>query len=155
MIGEFERYHGYALRELIVGSPIPITIIPFDNVGRINSFLINDRLCIHIKHSSKRLPPWQFTFNGTNIQELHGLAADAGSLWVLLVCGQDGLAALTYQEVLDVNPPSRGVTAFIRVDRDPRTSYRINGSSGFLNRAVPRGCAGLLDDLTASTGLAA
>lgn len=95
MIGAFEQYHGAALRELIVCAPDSITIKPCDQWGRVNSFLLNHRIGLHIKHSAKRLPPWQFTFNDENVAELAALSKEADQVWIAMVCGQDGTVAIS------------------------------------------------------------
>ena len=74
MIGEFEQYHGAALRDLIVGAKQPLRVEADDDHGRVNSFIVNGGVGIHIKHSSKRLPPWQFVYSDENLSETVRLA---------------------------------------------------------------------------------
>lgn len=147
MIGEFERYHGAAIREILVGANKPIQFRVIDEVGRINSFLIDEKLGIHIKHSAKRLPPWQFTYLDDNFQEIQRIANVSKKVWLIHVCGQDGIVALDIDEYLSINPAGSITTHFVRVDRDRNTMYRINGTAGKLARLKPRGLQRLLDDL--------
>jgi hypothetical protein len=80
MISEFERYHGVALRTIVVSTGKPVTIQRWEEVGRINSYRLNMTTAVHIKHSTKRLPPWLFTFAGDEIRELVQLRTSADSL---------------------------------------------------------------------------
>jgi hypothetical protein len=147
MIGEFERYHGAAIRELIVSSGYPLKIEACDDIGRINMYRINDSIGIHIKHSSKRLPPWQFTYLKDNLAEIRQLIECCRNVWLVHVCGQDGIMAMSYEEFCLINPQDAESTSFIRVDRDRNTMYRVNGTGGKLARAKRRGLDYVLDEL--------
>lgn len=75
MIGEYEMYHGAAIREIIVEMDRPINIYANDDFGRVNSFVLdNGKAGLYIKHSSKRLPPWQFVYTADNLLEIERLA---------------------------------------------------------------------------------
>lgn len=147
MIGEFERYHGATIRELIVGAGGPIKIEACDDIGRINTYRINDALGIYIKHSSKRVPPWQFTYPSDNLTEIERLANRCDSVWLIHVCGQDGAVALSLTEFWSINPRDAGTTSFVRVDRDRNTMYRVNGTGGKLSRPKRRGLHDIFDEL--------
>ena len=147
MIGEFERYHGAAIRELIVGSGRPMRIESYDDAGRVNTYRINDAIGVHIKHSTKRLPPWQFTYLEDNLAEIGRLAQTCRSVWLIHVCGQDGVVALSHTEFCSINPPDAETTSFVRVDRDRNTMYRVNGTGGKLARPKRRGLHCVFDEL--------
>ena len=146
MIHSFEQYHGVALREIIVCAPGPLHIAPNDDMGRVNSYCLNKRVAVHIKHSAKRLPPWQFTFNDETVEEIERLEAQDLILWLVLVCGHDGLVALSAPEFRQINPAERGTTCFVRVDRDRRTMYRVFGTAGRLASAKARGVMPIFAD---------
>ena len=150
MIGEFERYHGAAIRELIVGAKRSIKIETCDDVGRVNTYKIDDAMGIHIKHSSKRLPPWQFTYLDDTLVEIERLAKHCESVWLIHVCGQDGAVALSLNEFWSMNPRDIKTTSFVRVDRDRNTMYRVNGTGGKLSRSKRRGLQYLFDELGGS-----
>jgi hypothetical protein len=147
MISDFERYHGAALRDLIVSAGSPLTIRVWDDVGRVNSYMIDDHVAVHIKHSSKRIPPWSFTFTEDNVDELERLCRSCAALWLLLVCGQDGVLAISLDEFRAINPIWAKATSFIRVDRDKRTMYRVFGTNGKLPAAKARGVSPVIADL--------
>jgi hypothetical protein len=149
MIHEFEKYHGIALRQLVVeAGQSGLVLRVQDSYGRLNSFVVNNRVGFHIKHSSKRLPPWQFTFDDDNCEELRVLLNDVAEIWIALVCGPDGVVCLTYEDFLKINPADCNATAFVRVDRDKRAMYRVRGSEGMLSGARPRGFARVMARLS-------
>ena len=87
-IGEFELYHGAAVRDLVVGAGRPLRIEASDDLGRVNTFILNDDVAVYMKHSAKRLPPWQFTYFTEHLDELERLASRCRSVWLVHVCGQ-------------------------------------------------------------------
>jgi hypothetical protein len=146
MIGKYEHYHGAVLRELIVRSPGPLLIEKFDEAGRVNTYLLNGRTGLHIKHSSKRLPPWQFTFNRENLSELDNLIAAHPTSWLALVCGVDGVVSMNMAEFQALTNPTSDAARFIRVDRDRNTMYRVFGNERKLQNAKARGVSGIISD---------
>jgi len=146
MIKDFEFYHGVVIRELVTAiAPAPVSISVEDRHGRLNAFKINEQVGLYIKHSSKRLGPWQFTFDDDSCSEIEWLAERLSDVWIALVCGHDGFLCLTREEFLVANSPDEDATSFIRVDRDKRSMYRVNGSSGPIGGAKPRGFARLIE----------
>lgn len=146
MIREFEFYHGVVLRDLVVcRRPHSVSLRLADNRGRLNSFIVDDRMGLHIKHSSARISPWQFVFGEDTLLELGSLAEESHAVWLALICGEDGVVFLPQGDLFAMNVNSGG--AYIRVDRDKRTMYRVSGSSGRLQRAVKRGAQPLLNAL--------
>src|SRR5579863_10543944 len=101
MIADFERYHGVALRSLIVAAQCQLTIEKWGEEGRVDSYLLNSKTGVHIKHSAKRLPPWQFSFTDDQLQGLSELRTGSDALWFIFVCGQDGVVALADAELAE------------------------------------------------------
>ncbi len=147
MTHNFELYHGAVIRDLIVAANRPITIEARDGAGRVNSFLVNNEVALYLKHSSKRLPPWQFTFDDKTIDEMMNLSRQGRLLWLVLVCGQDGIMSLSLADFLNVNPPETETTSFVRVDRDRGTMYRLTGTGGKLSSKRPRGILPVINDI--------
>jgi hypothetical protein len=146
MISEFERYHGVALRTIVVSARRPVTIQTCEEVGRIDSYRLNMTTAVHIKHSAKRLPPWLFTFTGDEMRELVALRTAAESLWLILVCGIDGVLSLSDSEFNEAVGASPDSTPFIRVDRDRRSMYRVFGNLGKLGAAKGNGVSPIIRD---------
>lgn len=147
MIGEFERFHGVVLRDLIVRAKFELRFRVLDDAGRVNSFLLDGRVAVHIKHSSKRLAPWLFTFSDDNHDEIERLPSGGRSLWLALVCGIDGVLVLSHTEYRSLTDNPGQASRFIRVDRDRHTQYRVFGNSGLLRSAKPRGVTAIVADL--------
>lgn len=146
MTAEYERYHGIVLRELVVKAGCRLVIEASDDEGRVNSFCVNRRVGLHIKHSAKRLAPWAFTFNEYSVREISQLIKQHKRFWLALVCGYDGIVCLSADEFLALTESETGATAFVRVDRDRNTMYRVFGNAGKLNQAKPRGVAAILSE---------
>lgn len=94
---------------------------------------------VYLKHSAKRLPPWQFTYFPEHIDELARLQERAAKVWLLNVCGQDGVVAISLDEFTSINRDVANEAAFVRVDRGRNTMYRVNGNAGRLAKAKRRG----------------
>jgi hypothetical protein len=141
MIAEFERYHGVVLRRIVVEAPGPILMEKKDEAGRENSYVLNGRVAIHIKHSSKRLPSWSFSFSIEQLREFVTLKRQADSVWLVLVCGTDGMVSLSLDEFVSITGSRPGGVASLRIDRGRREMYRVYGNEGELPNAKPRGVA--------------
>jgi hypothetical protein len=146
MIGVYERYHGTVLRELIVRAPGPVLVEKWDEGGRVDTYVLNQHTGLWIKHSAKRLPPWQFTFTRENLSELDNLISAHPSSWLALVCGIDGIVALSVTEFRTLTDVTGRAARFIRVDRDRKTRYRVFGNAGRLQSAKARGIAAVISD---------
>ena len=139
MIADFERYHGVVLRRLVVEASGPILIEKKDEAGRENSYVLNGRVAVHIKHSSKRLTPWSFSFSIEQLREFVTLKRQAESVWLVLVCGPDGVVSLSLDEFVSITGSRPGGVASLRIDRGRREMYRVFGNEGELQNAKPRG----------------
>lgn len=147
MIQHSERYHGVALRELIVKSPEELRIMRAWTNGRIHSYIVNSNIGLHIKHSAKRVAPWQFTFTSQQADELLQLQRRVDSIWIVLVCGFDGMVSLSDNELLNLHGEEEFGPGWIRVDRDRRSQYRVFGPAGQLNGAKSNGVTEILEDV--------
>lgn len=147
MIPELDRYHGVVLRQLLVSCGQCMTIGVADLAGRVDAFSV-DRGAMQIKHSSKRLSPWRFTYLPEHVAELSDLSLRFKPVWAVLVCGQDGVVALSQKEVLSIVSGLR--TSWIRVTRDRHAMYRVGGDLGDLPKAKPRGLAPFIEALRAA-----
>jgi hypothetical protein len=147
MISDSERYHGAVIRNLIIGRATGITIQADDDSGQVNTYRLDGNVGIHIKHSTKRLPPWQFTYLHDHINEIEGLAKRCRQVWLIHICGQNGSAVISLEEFFSINPPDADTTRFVRVDCDRNTMYRVNGTGGRLARSTKRGLQRVIESL--------
>ena len=150
MTDEYEFYHGAVLRALIVECGVPIEIGVDDKIGRVDSFAINRKVGVHIKHSEKRMSPWQFTFSRDNVEELIALDEKYLSLFICLVCGDDGIVALRPDEFLQITGPAQSETYWIRVARPKNKMYELTGNDGTLGGKKSRGIAAVADAIRLS-----
>jgi hypothetical protein len=147
MIRVFEYYLGVALRYVIVcARPHDVRIRLSDSRGRLNSYVLNDCVGLHIKHRSSRVAPWQFGFAVDTLEEMDRLRAEAPTIWLAFVCGEDGVVFLSEADFVSVNT-TNVFGAYLRIDRDKRAMYRVSGSSGRLQKAVKRGALPLVTAL--------
>jgi hypothetical protein len=139
MISEAERYQGTALRQIILSAGRPVSISVADTSGRVDSFSI-ERTGFQIKYSTKRLSPWNFSFTADQMFEVAGLARTFGSsVWMVLVCGVDGVVCLRAKEFLSITESRPGGVCSIRVYRNKKTMYRVCGNARELPAAKARG----------------
>jgi hypothetical protein len=138
MIPELDRYHGIVLRQILLSHPGHMTFGVADISGRKDAFYVN-AAAFQIKHSSKRLPPWQFTYLPENVAELDELGSTCEPVWIFLVCGVDGVVGLSVDELRSIIKPGAGGVAWVRVSRERNAMYRVCGSVRELPRAIPRG----------------
>ena len=75
MFDEYEFYQGVVLRSIIVDAQGPLTVRPFVREGRIGAFVLNSRVGVLMKHSTKRMSPWRFTFTLEQVADLLDLEA--------------------------------------------------------------------------------
>jgi hypothetical protein len=143
VISELDRYHGVVLRKILVSCGAAVRVGVVDRSGRVDAFRVEDA-AFQIKHSSKRLSPWQFTYVRENLLELSELRDQFQNVWVFLVCGQDGVVGLAYEELATILPLSEAGSTWIRVRRSRNSMYRVSGPLGDLGRAKPRGVQSFL-----------
>lgn len=146
MIAELDRYHGIVLRQILVAHRSAAMIGLADLAGRKDAYSI-DGAAFQVKHSSKRLSPWQFTYLPENLAELAELRHIYEPVWVFLVCGQDGVVGLSYDELTSVIEAGAGGVAWVRVSRSRKSMYRVAGASGGLPKAKARGVQAFLNEL--------
>jgi hypothetical protein len=150
MIAEYKFYHGAVLAELVnlkIGS---LAIDELYEDGRLSSYILDGKVGLQIKHSANRLHPWQFTFTKANLVQLLALQQNYGFVFVVFVCHDDGMVALTLEEITEVLAPGESEQAWIRVDRKKNEWYSINGGAAELPGKRPQGVQKIIQALDAS-----
>jgi hypothetical protein len=141
MFDEYEFYQGVVLRSIIVDGDLAITVKPFVNEGRISAFVVNSRFGVFMKHSSKRMSPWRFTFNLDQVSDLLDLEGRYFDSFVVFVCGTDGLVTLdvaTLHQIVTFNDVEH---AWVAIERKPRTQYSVRGNRTELPNKIAHGTA--------------
>jgi hypothetical protein len=147
MLDEYEFYQGAVLRQLVVESDLSLSFRPFMREGRITAFVMNGRAGLYIKHSSKRMSPWRFSFTIEQAADLLDLEAKFPDSYVVLVCETDGLVTLPFSELHDIVDFHQTNNAWVSVSRPPRSQCAIAGNKDELGRKVARGVTLILETM--------
>jgi len=127
MIEKLEFYHGAALVRVIEDARCE-TIVKHECGYRIN----NDRI-LAIKYSTKARSPWGFTFSGEDISRFEATSAEWGECAVALVCGGDGICAVSWSIAASLLGGSPGRIA---AKRGFAGCYAVSGPAGELKGKV-------------------
>jgi len=98
-------------------------------------FLLNGRVLVLLKYSTKNRSPWGFTFTENEQGRLQTRSSKYETK-IGLVCGSDGVVALAYQDFLEIAKPRSG-TVHVACYRQHGEFYEVNGPDGTLNRKIP------------------
>ena len=97
-------------------------------------FLLNDGLLILLKYSTKGRSPWGFTFMPAE-QVLLLEKAPQYKIVIGLICGADGVAAISYDEYLSI-ASIRKSAVHVACYRSHGEHYEVNGPDGRLGGKV-------------------
>ncbi|MEO3715497.1 hypothetical protein [Roseateles flavus] len=126
-----EFYEGAALHQLIRGSGGLTSIShspPF--------FVLGGSLQIHLKYSTAKRSPWGFTFTPDEQVLLQQRSLEM-PLVIGLICGADGVAAVTYDAYARV-AQLKSAALHISCRRSHRQHFEIGGPDGTLpNKVAP------------------
>lgn len=98
-------------------------------------FILNGRLLVLLKYSTKGRSPWGFTFTPLEQQRLEK-KSNKYKIKIGLVCGSDGIVALGYEDLLQVALPREG-SIHVACYRNHGEHYEVSGPDGALKRKVP------------------
>lgn len=132
MIRDFEFYHGLVFARILHATQRPLSVKPFQSISN-SSYVINDKIGIFIKYSAKRLTPWRFTFKKEHQEEIELLKTSSQKVFLVLVCGDDGIVCLSYDELKKILDNQHDPIEWISADRHKRKMYAVNGSNGELD----------------------
>ena len=137
MIREFEFYHGVVFSRMLhaASGQKEISIKPFPTSDNA-SYVVNGKVGIYIKYSAKRLSPWRFTFKKQHQDEILEMKKQIGEVFLLLVCHDDGIAAINFDELKQILNEGHGLFEWVSVARNRREMYLIKGSDGRLEFKV-------------------
>lgn len=136
MTKEFEQYHGIVFAKLLHGTPEPVCIGFYPSKGNSSYVLGDEKAGLYIKHSTKRTSPWRFTFSKAHQDEILEMQQKFGEVFVALVCRDDGVVILNFQELKSILDHNHGETEWVAVSRGRRTQYSVSGSDGELDFKV-------------------
>jgi hypothetical protein len=136
MISRFEFYHGAALTRLIHGSKHAVAICQLNSDDNNASYILNDDTGLYVKYSTNRLSPWTFTFRRKHQDEIRLMSRKFSSVYVLLVCNEDGIVCLSFDELKDVLDHHHEDVEWLRVARRKREKYAVSGKDGKLKYKI-------------------
>jgi len=97
-------------------------------------FLFNDRLYVLFKYCARTRSPWGFTFTPDEQVTIHERAVKSDTV-IALICGSDGVAALSYASFLPIGRP-RQTAIHISCCRRHGEYYGLSGPDGTLSKKV-------------------
>jgi hypothetical protein len=135
-----EFYEGAALHLLVRGGRV--TNVRY----RAPLFIINRRLCVLLKYSTKVRSPWGFTFTPAEQRLLRAVAAEFPTA-IGLICASDGVVAINYDAYASIAPPRNGAL-HVACYRNHGEHYDVSGPEGWLERKIaPSRWQKLLDEV--------
>lgn len=130
-LNEYEFFNGVVLNRLIrKGKPIKIDIFPTSGN---NSFMINDKVGLFLKYSTKKISPWRFSFTREHQEEMKIMKDLLSNVYLVLICGKDGIACIEYEELKIVLDEYFEDVEWVSASRLKREQYSIKGSNGKLD----------------------
>jgi hypothetical protein len=124
-----EFYEGAALHKLARSGMI--TSLSYDAPF----FTINESLLACLKYSTKNRTPWGFTFTVDEQVTLRNRAKKNAPLVIGLVCGSDGVVAISYESFLQIAPLEKRAI-HVSCYRKHGQHYGVFGPTGELDRKV-------------------
>jgi hypothetical protein len=131
MIKEFEFYHGIVFARLLHVTQKNVCIKPFPTQDNA-SYVINDKVGIYIKYSTKRLSPWRFSFQKKHQDEILEMKNKIGETFLLLVCNNDGIVIISFNELKHILNEKYKSVEWVSVARGRGEMYAVKGSDGEL-----------------------
>lgn len=135
MLKPSDFFHGVLLTRLLDHEELYIRKHPY-----FSAYIINN-IIYYIKYSKNRISPWTFSFSETHINELIDLRKNYENVYIALICNEDGICCLNFQEfktviaVENINYPK-----WIKAIRQKREKYSVSGSDGRLTYKIGDNC---------------
>jgi hypothetical protein len=102
------------------------------------SYIINNKVGIYIKYSTKRMSPWQFSFLKRHQDEILDMKKTIGKVFLILVCKDDGIVSLSFEELKQILDENHSNAEWIIASRNKRKMYSVRGSDGTLKFKISR-----------------
>jgi len=82
------------------------------------------------------MSPWSFSFAAGHQSEIANLHEELLNVFVVLVCGADGIACLNYAEYKQLLDEDFRPVEWIKVSRRPREKYHLSGSDSVVEFTI-------------------
>jgi hypothetical protein len=133
VIADIDFFHGVVFSRMIGEKASRFEKIETNN----SSYIIDERIPIYIKYSQKRISPWIFTFTEAHIEEIKKVQNGFKEVFILLVCNNNGVCCLNYQEFSTViSTESNYFPKWIKAQRQKGEKYAVTGSDGKLTHKI-------------------
>ncbi len=129
MIDKLHYYHGAAIVSLLQENE-DISVKKKGLWG----YVINDQVFVFLKYTTKARTPWRFSFDQEDVDRCLRMLSEYNSLVLGLICGGDGVCALTWKEAQFLLNDKPG---WISVKRKHNESYGVAGSISKLKGKIP------------------
>ncbi|MFA5829617.1 MAG: hypothetical protein WC843_03930 [Candidatus Gracilibacteria bacterium] len=131
MMDKSHYYHGAAVVSLLENEN-DFSISKKGFLG----YVVNDKIFIFLKYTTKARTPWRFTFDQEDIDRCLKMSSEYNDVAVGLICGGDGICGLKWNEVRCLLEDKPG---WISAKRKHNESYGVAGSITELEKKVPVG----------------
>lgn len=98
-------------------------------------FLLDNRLHVFLKYSTKGRSPWGFTFTPSEQVDLASRGEES-AIVIGLICGADGVATLAYGDYSQIALQQK-TSVHVACYRQHNEHYEISGPNGVLGTKVP------------------
>ena len=82
------------------------------------------------------MTPWRFSFQQKHQNEIREMKERFNEVFLVLVCGDDGVVTLGYDELKKILDEQHNEVEWIAVARRPREKYTVTGSDGKLRYKI-------------------
>ena len=97
-------------------------------------FVLNRRVLVYLKYSTKTRSPWGFTFTEEE-QVLLRRRATSDRITIGLICGGDGVATVSYDDFVGIAAPKR-TAIHVACYRKHKEQYEVSGPDGAIARKI-------------------
>lgn len=128
MIDKQEFYHGVAILRLLEDPRC-------QNVKKGDGgYVVNGDSFAFLKYSTKNRSPWGFSFGLEDIQRLDATAGTHRNVVVALICGGDGICAVSWKDAADLL--GNQAVGWLSARRGFRELYAVAGPKGKLKHKI-------------------
>lgn len=99
-------------------------------------YLINNKIWLFIKTSTARNGPWSFTFLKEHQDEIQEMKNNLEEVFVVLLCNEDGIVALSFDELKYILDYNHLETEWIKVQRKKGEKYTVFWHDWELSRKI-------------------
>ena len=131
---EVEFYHGCVFSRLAqLDAGISIKRLKDFSQG---FYILSGKLPVYIKHTTKKLSPWRFSFHKTHQDELQSLKSKHGFALIVFVCGHDGICCLEFDRFKNILDYVHEDVEWVAIRRKRGEKYAVSGKDGELKGKI-------------------